>query len=72
MRDLLPDSLPMYKTNDWKNHVGKVVELRRDIFVVRRGTVEEEMPDGSGIWLSADVNDLRGYFHQGSGYELWV
>jgi hypothetical protein len=52
--------------------VGDIVEIRRNEDVVRRGIVEEEMPDGSGLWLAADVTDRREYFHKDLGYVLWV
>ncbi|MDQ0733317.1 hypothetical protein [Arthrobacter sp. B1I2] len=60
------------RTVDWQSHVGDVVEIRDNTRVVRRGIVEEEMPDGSGLWLAADATDRREYFHKDLGYELWV
>ncbi|MCI9870462.1 MULTISPECIES: hypothetical protein [Micrococcaceae] len=60
------------QTASWQNHVGDIVEIRRNEDVVRRGIVEEEMPDGSGLWLAADVTDRREYFHKDLGYVLWV
>lgn len=56
----------------WQDRVGDIVEIRRNEHVVRRGLVEEEMPDGSGLWLAADVTDRREYFHKDLGFELWV
>lgn len=56
----------------WQDRVGEIAEIRRDEYIVRRGVIEEEMPDGSGLWLAADVNDRREYFHKGLGFELWV
>ncbi|MGM9474625.1 hypothetical protein ACS5PJ_21855 [Pseudarthrobacter sp. YS3] len=52
--------------------MGDIVEIRSNERVVRRGIVEEEMPDGSGLWLSADAADRREYFHKDLGYELWI
>lgn len=65
-------TLPLRRTEDWQNRVGDIVEVRLNCDVVRRGIVEEEMPDGSGLWLSADATDRREYFHKELGYELWV
>lgn len=59
-------------TPDWQSRVGIVVEVRSGAGVVRRGIVEEEMPDCSGLWLAADATDHRQYFHKELGYELWV
>lgn len=56
----------------WQNRVGDVVEIRQNEHLVRRGIVEEEMPDGSGLWLAADATDCREYFHKDLGFELWV
>ncbi|MCO4255949.1 hypothetical protein NG696_12005 [Pseudarthrobacter sp. HLT1-5] len=52
--------------------MGDIVEIRSNDRVVRRGIVEEEMPDGSGLWLAADAADRREYFHKDLGYELWI
>ncbi|MFP3581260.1 hypothetical protein SB659_16945 [Arthrobacter sp. SIMBA_036] len=60
------------RTVVWQSHVGDIVEIRDNTRVVRRGIVEEEMPDGSGLWLGADATDRREYFHKDDGYELWV
>ncbi len=62
----------LHQTADWQNHVGEIVEIRSKVNTVRWCIVEEEMPDGSGLWLSADVTDRREYFHKDFGYELWV
>jgi hypothetical protein len=59
-------------TAEWENHIGDIVEIRRKAELVRRGIVEEEMPDGSGLWLAADATDHRMYFQKDLGYELWV
>ena len=56
----------------WQNRVGRLAEIRRNEDIVRRGIIEEEMPDGSGLWLAADVIDRREYFHKDLGFELWV
>ncbi|MGN7150675.1 hypothetical protein ACTHQ6_16945 [Arthrobacter sp. SAFR-179] len=59
-------------TADWQSRVGDVVEIRSNVRVIRRGIVEEEMPDGSGLWLAADATEHRQYFDKDLGYELWV
>ena len=59
-------------TVDWQSHIGDIVEIRSNARVVRRGIVEEQMPDGSGVWLAADATDHRKYFQNDLGYELWV
>ncbi|MDR7166204.1 hypothetical protein J2X12_004258 [Pseudarthrobacter oxydans] len=59
-------------TVDWQSRVGDVVEIRSNVRVIRRGIVEEEMPDGSGLWLAADATEHRQYFDKDLGYELWV
>ncbi|MET3708681.1 hypothetical protein ABIB17_003330 [Arthrobacter sp. UYEF6] len=58
------------RTGEWQDHVGEIVEIRSNGRVVRRGIVEEEKPDGSGLWLSADAADRREYFCKDLGYEL--
>lgn len=60
------------RSESWQDRVGKVVEIRENRRLVRRGVVEEEMPDGSGLWLAADVTDRREYFHKDPGLELWA
>jgi hypothetical protein len=60
------------RTGEWQDHVGDIVEIRSNERVVRRGIVDEEMPDGSGLWLAADAADRREYFHKDLGYELWI
>lgn len=56
----------------WQDRVGEIAEIRRDEYIVRRGIIEEVMPDGSGLWLAADLNRGREYFHKDLGFELWV
>lgn len=56
---------------DWLCRIGEIVEIRNGEEVIRRGIVEAEMPDGSGVWLAANGADHRAYFHKEIGLELW-
>lgn len=58
---------------EWRpGRIGKVVEIRSSDILVRRGIVEAEMPDGSGMWIAADGVATRSYFDKDTGVELWV
>ncbi|WP_427136277.1 hypothetical protein [Pseudarthrobacter sp. S9] len=63
---------PVPQAATWQNHAGETVEIVKSGHIVRRGIVEEEMPDGSGLWLAADAADRRENFHKSLGFELWV
>lgn len=59
--------------DEWRGcRIGDVVEIRRGDTLVRRGVLETEMPDGSGIWIAADGVATRSFFHIDNGLELWA
>lgn len=58
--------------DDWQRRVGEIVQIRNGDAIVRQGRVEDEMPDGSGVWLAANGTDQRAYFHKETGTELWI
>lgn len=71
MTELLEN--PSYRpTADWRRQIGETVVIRGAGRVVRIGTVDDIMPDGSGLWLAADGPIPRAYFHKGDGLELCV
>lgn len=57
---------------EWTCVMGALVEIRTGGALVRRGVVEAEMLDGSGLWLAAEGVSQRAYFHKDHGIEMWV
>lgn len=65
-------SKSLQPVTDWHRSPGEVVEVRISDYVQRRGTVDQAMPDGTGLWLAADGAFLRTYIHRGENLELWA
>lgn len=55
---------------DWKQLVGRVVELRRDGQLVRTAEVEDVTPDSAILWLRFDGNHGRQLVTRTDGYEV--
>lgn len=55
---------------DWRQLVGRVVELRRDGQLVRTAEVEDVTPDSSILWLRFDGNHGRQLVTRTDGYEV--
>ena len=55
---------------DWRQLVGRVVELRRNGQVVRTAEVEDVTPDSSILWLRFDGNHGRQLVTRTDGYEV--
>ncbi|PNH79720.1 MULTISPECIES: hypothetical protein [unclassified Arthrobacter] len=64
--------MPSYRHEDWNQLVGAFVEVRKGKRSLRRGFVDDAMPDSSAIWLSADGFDGRTFVDKAEGYEVWV
>lgn len=57
----------------WRPTAGESVELRRWGVLLRIGSIETVMPDGSGFWLIADGADLRLFIHiDYDDIEVWA
>ncbi|MFP3581300.1 hypothetical protein SB659_17165 [Arthrobacter sp. SIMBA_036] len=68
-----PIADPLRLADEWRAcRIGDVVEIRSGETLVRRGVLESEMPDGSGIWIAANGVTTRSFFHKDNGMELWV
>ena len=57
---------------DWKQLIGAHVEVRRQQRLVRRGVVDDAMPDSSIVWLAADAINSRTMYAAAEGYSVWV
>ncbi|WP_247040902.1 hypothetical protein [Arthrobacter rhizosphaerae] len=55
---------------DWRQLVGRVVELRRNGQLVRTAEVEDVTPDSSILWLRFDGNHGRQLVTRTDGYEV--
>jgi hypothetical protein len=60
------------KIGDWRCLEGEVVELCRNGALIRTGTVDAVMFDGSGLWLAAKGADPRVYVDKNDGIEIWA
>lgn len=61
-----------YRHNEWRQLVGAFVEIRQDYKAVRRGFVDDAMPDSSALWLAADEFHSRAIFEAAEGHVAWV
>lgn len=61
-----------HKHSQWEVLVGAFVEVRHQGLVVRRGIVEEAMPDGSAIWITAEGNLPRRIYEKSEGFLIYV
>lgn len=61
-----------YPRDEWHRLTNAPVEIRRRGEVIRRGTVEDVMPDSSVIWLAADHENPRTLFEASEGFEVWL
>jgi hypothetical protein len=61
-----------YRHNDWNQLIGAFVEIRQNEVTLRKGYVEEAMPDSSALWLAADQEHSRAIFEVAEGHEVWV
>ncbi|MFC9334260.1 hypothetical protein [Arthrobacter sp. NPDC057009] len=57
---------------NWARLVGAFVEIRRDQRTVRRGVVEDAMPDSSALWLAADATNQRMMYAAADDYQVWI
>ncbi|MFE4834528.1 hypothetical protein ACFRAU_07580 [Arthrobacter sp. NPDC056691] len=57
---------------DWRRAPGEIVEIHAGGELLRRGEVDEVMPNGTGFWLLADGAHLRTYIDKAEGFELWA
>lgn len=55
---------------DWRQLVGRMVELRRDGQLVRTAEVEAVTPDSAILWLRFDGNHGRQLVTRTDGYEV--
>lgn len=58
--------------SDWRRTPGEIVEIRSGDQVLRRGEVDEAMPNGAGLWLAGYGAHLRTYIDKDDGFELWA
>lgn len=61
-----------YRHNEWNQLIGAFVEIRQNHVNLRKGYVEEAMPDSCALWLAADENHGRAIFEAAEGHEVWV
>jgi hypothetical protein len=64
--------MALNSVSDWCRTPGEIVEIRSGDKVLRRGQVDATMPNGTGLWLSADGAHLRTYIDKDDGFELWA
>lgn len=69
---VIPTGKHVYRATDWRLREGDVIELRRNGTVIRRGTVDAVMYDGSGLWLAATGADHRKFLAKDDSLEVWV
>ena len=69
---LSPRTGPRYKAEEWHELKGATVEIWLDGQFYREGYVEEAMPNGSALWLSADWLDRRELLDKSSGFQAWT
>lgn len=61
-----------YRHNDWRQLIGAFVEIRHNQITLRKGYVEEAMPDSSALLLAADHQHGRAIFEVAEGHEVWL
>ncbi|MDI2037294.1 hypothetical protein [Paenarthrobacter nitroguajacolicus] len=61
-----------HKHSEWEVLVGAFVEVRHQGLVVRRGIVEEAMPNGSAIWITAEGTLPRKIYEKTEGFLIYV
>lgn len=61
-----------YRHNDWNQLIGAFVEIRQNHVTLRKGYVEEAMPDSSALWLAADEEHGRAIYEAAEGHVVWV
>jgi hypothetical protein len=57
---------------EWSKLVNVLVEVRRNGQTIRRGIVEDAMPNSSALWIAADSVGPRQIFETCQGHEIWV
>jgi hypothetical protein len=57
---------------EWSQLVNALVEIRQNGQTIRKGIVEEAMPDSSALWIAADSDSPRRIFETCQGHEVWV
>lgn len=61
-------STKLYESIDWRRLAGRNVEVLLGKQLYRQGIVDMVMPDGSGLWLAADIAHTRQYLDRSDGY----
>lgn len=59
-------------TDQWQSLPGRVVEVRLQGNLYRRGLVEAAMPDASALWLAADGISSRKFIDKVNGYRVYT
>lgn len=72
MESTRTNTAKLNQSSDWRRLVGRYVEVRLGKELYRQGHVDMVMPDGSGLWLSADTAHSRQYLGKSEGYVLWA
>jgi hypothetical protein len=57
---------------DWQRALGQRVEIWKEGKLVRKGTVEAVMPDGSLLWISAEGASSRQMFFRHDGDQVFT
>ncbi|MCU1532645.1 MAG: hypothetical protein JWO49_2216 [Arthrobacter sp.] len=52
--------MTFYRHDTWRDLLGAVVEARKDGAVIRKGLVEDIMPDSSALWIGRRWADRPG------------
>lgn len=61
-----------HKHVEWSLLINTLVEIRLHDQVIRKGYVEEAMPDSSALWIAADQDGPRQMFEASQGHQVWV
>lgn len=64
--------MTVYRHDTWNNLLGAVVEVRKNGTIIRKGLVEDVMPDSSALWIAADGLTGRVLIEAAEGHEVWV
>lgn len=62
----------LYLESDWRQVVGKYVEVRQEDRRVRTGLVEVVTVDAGILWIAAHGAERRALYERAHGYTIWV
>lgn len=66
------NAMDLHLQPDWHRALGQHVEIRRHGKVLRNGVVEDVMPDGSILWISAEGAHGREMIERSEGKQVFA